>query len=105
MKTIVYGLGAMIVAAAAFAGLLYAALFVPTRKFDPPQVVTIHRGESLTAAARYLAEAGVIRSELAFVAYAEMTGKAGRVKPGEYAFKGAEDAPAVLDHLVSGEFM
>ncbi|MGA2408863.1 MAG: endolytic transglycosylase MltG [Candidatus Binataceae bacterium] len=105
MKTVVYGLVGLVVAAAIGGALIYAALFVPTPLSNPPTIVTIHRGQSLTTAARNLARAGVIRSEIAFVAYAEMTGKAGRVKPGDYLFKGAEDTPAVLNHLVNGDFM
>jgi UPF0755 protein len=105
MKRIVYGLAAIVIAAGAAGVIVYAALFIPTGRFNPPRMVSIQKGESLTAAARDLAEAGVIRSEIAFVVYAETTSKARRVKPGDYAFAGDETTPQVLEHLVNGDFI
>jgi UPF0755 protein len=83
----------------------YFLLLSPTPIFRPPKIVSIQKGESLTAAARTLAHAGVIRSSVAFVLYAELTGRASRLKPGDYAFKGGEGIPVVLRHLVNGDFM
>jgi UPF0755 protein len=59
----------------------------------------------MAAAARELALAGVVRSQLAFVLYADLTGRARHLKPGDYAFKGGETMPEVLTHLVNGDFM
>lgn len=59
----------------------------------------------MTMAARKLAQAEIVRSQMAFVIYAEMTARANRVKPGDYAFKGGEAMPEVLTHLVNGDFM
>ncbi|HEX4210950.1 MAG TPA: endolytic transglycosylase MltG [Candidatus Binataceae bacterium] len=105
MKRVGYGLLGMLLVAAVAVVLVYAALFVPTRRFEPSRQVSIRQGESLTTAARELARTGVIRSEIAFVVYAEMTGKARRIKPGDYAFAGSENTPAVLEHLVKGDFI
>jgi len=87
------------------AGLTAYLVFSPTAAFAPPRVVSIHKGDSMTAAARKLAQAGVVRSEVAFALYAKVTGRAARVKPGDYAFKGSEAMPDVLTHLVNGDFM
>ena len=105
MKRVLYGLLGVLVVAVSATALAYAAIFVPTRRFEPPREVSIGRGESLTTAARNLARAGVIRSEIAFVAYAEITGRARQLKPGDYAFAGAENTPAVVEHLVRGDFL
>jgi UPF0755 protein len=105
MKRVLYGLLGVLAVAVSAAALAYATIFVPTRRFEPPQEVSIGRGESLTAAARNLARAGVIRSEIAFIVYAEITGRARRLKPGDYSFAGAENTPAVVEHLVRGDFL
>jgi len=80
-------------------------VFSPTEIFQPPRIVSIHKGESMTVTARELAQAGIVRSQSAFVIYAEMTGRANRLKPGDYAFKGGEAMPEVLAHLLNGDFM
>jgi UPF0755 protein len=87
------------------AALTAYLVFSPTAAFAPPRVVSIHKGDSMTAAARKLAQAGVVQSEVAFALYAKVTGRAKRVKPGDYAFKGGEAMPDVLTHLVNGDFM
>lgn len=96
----------MLIVAAAGAGcfILYL-VFTPTETFPIARIVSIRRGMSMTGAARQLAGAGVVRSELAFVIYAERSGLARRLKPGDYAFKGGEAMPAVLNHLINGDFM
>jgi UPF0755 protein len=87
-------------------GLLIAYLvFGPTRIFESPRIVSIREGSSMTTAAGELAHAGVVRSQVAFVAYAKLTGRSKRLKPGDYAFKGGEAMPEVLTHLVNGDFM
>jgi UPF0755 protein len=73
--------------------------------FVRPRIVTIESGESMTSAARRLSRSGVISNSVAFILYAELTRQATRIKPGDYAFKGGETVPVVLDHLVKGDFM
>jgi peptidoglycan lytic transglycosylase G len=97
-------LAVLLVAAFAVCVTFYLALR-PTALFEPPKVVSIRKGESLTVAARDLANAGVVRSSIAFVVYAELSGRANLVKPGDYAFKGGERIADVLRHLVNGDFM
>jgi len=97
----------LVAAALAFsaAASLYYFIIQPTPLFVPPRIVSIDKGESMASAARRLSHAGVIRNSLAFILYAELTGQATRVKPGDYAFKGGEGVPEVLHHLVNGDFM
>ena len=75
-------------------GASYAALsyywFSPTEKFAPPREVTIEKGESFHQIARALADAGVVRSEVALRLYGRMSLTASQIKPGDYAFKGGE---------------
>jgi UPF0755 protein len=59
----------------------------------------------VASAARQLSHAGVIANSVAFILYAELTGQARRVQPGDYAFKGGEGIGEVLSHLVRGDFM
>jgi UPF0755 protein len=87
------------------AAIFYHIIIRPTPMFVPARVVSIDKGESMAAAARRLSHSGVIANSLAFILYAELTGQAGRVMPGDYAFKGGEGIPEVLRHLVYGDFM
>jgi UPF0755 protein len=101
---------ASIILVAAALGVLTAASFYyfiirPAPVFVTPRIISIHKGESMTSAARRLSHSGVIANSLAFILYAEMTGQATRIKPGDYAFKGGEGIPEVLHHLVNGDFM
>jgi len=89
---------------AAGLSLCYFVLW-PTLPFTPPRIVSIEKGQSVSAAARRLSRAGVIRSSVTFILFAEVTGWGRRIKPGDYAFGGGEGVPAVLRHLVNGEFM
>ena len=102
-------LAAAILVIAILAGAAYAALsyywLSPTEKFAPPREVTIEKGESFRQIARALADAGVVRSELALRIYGRMSGTASQIKPGDYAFKGGERISDVMRHLVKGDFI
>jgi UPF0755 protein len=104
MKTLPWALGLVIAAFVAGSAAYYLAL-APPPVSQPKRLVSIHKGQSMRAAARELESAGVIRSSFAFILYAELSGNAGRLKPGDYAFKGGESMTAVLRHLVNGDFM
>src|SRR6202050_5377059 len=100
---------AAILVIAIFLGASYAAVsyyfLSPTEKFAPPREVTIEKGESFRQIARALADAGVVRSELALRMYGRMSLTASQIKPGDYAFKGGERVPDVMRHLVRGDFI
>ena len=73
--------------------------------FAEPRMVTIEKGQSFRQVARSLKSAGVVRSALVFMLYAQFTGAARRVKPGDYAFRGGERMSEVMRHLVRGDFI
>ena len=93
-----------IIVGAAYVALSYYWL-TPTEKFAPPREVTIEKGESFHQIARALADAGIVRSELALRVYGRMSRTASQIKPGDYAFKGGERIPDVMRHLVKGDFI
>jgi UPF0755 protein len=96
-------LGAMLSVSAATT--LYYFILRPTQLFTSPRIVSIKKGESVASAARRMARSGIIANSFAFILYAELTGQARRLKPGDYAFKGDEAVPQVLKHLVNGDSM
>jgi UPF0755 protein len=93
-----------IIAVGAYGAVSYYWLS-PTEKFAPPREVTIEKGESFHQIARALADAGVVRSEMALRAYGRMSRTASQIKPGDYAFKGGERIADVMRHLVRGDFI
>jgi len=86
------------------ARLAYDCL-APAAGFSEPKVVLIGKGDSLTAIAHRLAQAGVVRSARGTVLFAELTDEARSLKPGEYEFRGGERVADVLRHLVNGDFI
>ena len=68
-----------------------------------PPMITVAHGESFSKVARQLSEGGVVRNRWTFIVYAELTGQARMVKPGDYSFRGGESMAAVLGHLVRGD--
>jgi peptidoglycan lytic transglycosylase G len=93
-----------IVAGAAYAAVSYYWLS-PTEKFAPPREVTIEKGEPFRQIASALADAGVVRSEIALRLYGRISTTASQIKPGDYAFNGGERIPDVMRHLVKGDFI
>ena len=93
----------------AIAGAVLVAWFylwmMPAPQLVPPKEISIEKGESVRSVARTLKNAGVIRSSTVFLIYAELSGKARRVQPGDYEFKGEERIPEVMRHLVNGDFV
>src|SRR5690348_9881723 len=104
MKAAAAILAIAIIVGAAYAAVSYYFLS-PTEKFAPPREVTIEKGESFRQIAHALADAGVVRSELALRLYGRVSQTAGQIKPGDYAFKGGERIPDVMRHLVRGDFI
>src|SRR6516165_10750567 len=85
--------------------LIVWSVFHAASVFETPRIVAIDGGESMSSAAHRLSRSGVIANTLVFTLYAELTGQATRIKSGVYAFKGGEAMPAVLRHLVNGDFI
>ena len=105
MRKLFWLLGFLMFLGVGFALGSWYYFFAPTARFVPSRVVSIRKGESLTTVAHHLADAGVVHSATAFALYAEMSGKAGRLQPGDYAFAGRERVRDILRHLVNGDFM
>ena len=104
MKLAAAILAIALIVTVAFAAFSYYWLS-PTEKFAPSREVTIEKGEPFRQIARTLADAGVVRSELALRFYGRMSRTASQIKPGDYAFKGGERIPDVMRHLVRGDFI
>lgn len=95
----------MLVVAAACAALIawYYLWLLPGPILTPRPMVSIEKGDSFRAIASRLQKAGVVRSSTVLLTYAEISGTARRIKPGEYEFKGGERIPDVMRHLVKGD--
>ncbi|MBF6567826.1 MAG: endolytic transglycosylase MltG [Candidatus Binataceae bacterium] len=96
-----------IVAVLAITGVIAVLIysFAPVPQFRSPRVVTINRGDSFRTVGDKLQRAGVVRSALVLIGWAEFTGQARAVKPGDYEFGGGETMTAVLRHLVRGDYL
>ena len=84
---------------------IFWACLEPGPKFPSSRTVSVHKGDSLSAIAHRLASAGIVRSARATILYAELVGGGRDLKPGDYAFRGGENAIEVLRHLVNGDFL
>ncbi|HTW89834.1 MAG TPA: endolytic transglycosylase MltG [Candidatus Binataceae bacterium] len=84
---------------------VWFAFFRPVARFTAPRIVTIDRGDSFRTAARKLERAGVVRSSIVLIIWADFSGQARSVKPGDYEFAGGESIGAVLHHLVRGDYL
>ena len=71
----------------------------------PPRDVVLRPGAGVAGIADTLARAHVIRWRWAFVAMAELTGAASRLKAGEYVFPGSAPLGAVIDALAHGRVL
>ncbi|MGH7908044.1 MAG: endolytic transglycosylase MltG, partial [Candidatus Binataceae bacterium] len=80
-------------------------LIAPGPPFPSPRIVTVKRGDSLRIVAAKLKRNEVIRSSLAMIVWAEITGQARGVKPGDYQFRGGERIPDVMRHLINGDYL
>jgi UPF0755 protein len=68
-----------------------------------PAIVEIAPGSSLARIADRLEEAGVLRHARLLEWYGRLSGKAGRVRAGEYRFPAGSTPREVLERLISGE--
>lgn len=98
---------AIIVVLLAGAGAVggWAHFVRPVSRFPAPLIVTINRGDSFRTVAHKLERAGVVRSSIALIVWAEFAGQARSVKPGDYEFAGGEGIDEVLRHLVRGDYL
>lgn len=95
---------AMLIALGGLAGAAWLALR-PASSSEAEIVVVIPHGSSLSAVARALEDAGVIRSARAFKLLARLRGVADALRAGEYALAPSLPPAAVLARIASGEVM
>lgn len=67
------------------------------------RLLTVPAGASLSQVARRLKQAGLVRSELAFIWLARSQGRAGSLKAGYYELSPHLSPQAILNHLAAGE--
>jgi UPF0755 protein len=99
------GIGVAVIFALTMSAAAVHQYYVPPAAFSAPRIVTIEKGQSFRKVAHLLEAAGVVRNALIFMVYAQFTGAARKVKPGDYAFRGGERMSEVLGHLVRGDFV
>ncbi|MDR7427634.1 MAG: endolytic transglycosylase MltG [Armatimonadota bacterium] len=96
----------VMVGALALAGaVLVSSGLQPAAREAPQRVVVIPPGASLDQIAGVLAEAGVLRSPLAFILAARIRGVGGRLQSGEYLLSAAMSPLEILEKLVRGQVL
>ena len=101
----VYGALGVLLAAAAVAVALTLLLYFgpgPALPHGHPATIVLRNGAGLQEIASDLKRAGVISSDAVFIAAAEVTGAAHRLKAGEYAFPSRASLAQITDEIVSG---
>lgn len=102
LVAISFGLTLGIVAVAALLGWARSEFTAPG-PLDEATTVRIGKGAGVDAIARELAAEGVIRRPWLFIAGARATGRARRLKAGEFAFPAEVSPRDALDIIVSGK--
>jgi UPF0755 protein len=75
----------------------------PAAKAGPSTIVALRKGAGLQEIAASLQRGGVVRSRSVFVAAAQLTGSARRLKAGEYEFPSRASMAAVMGKIKSGK--
>ncbi|MDP2696387.1 MAG: endolytic transglycosylase MltG [bacterium] len=91
---------------ATFVVVLVATSFLynlaPTTSGPELRLVNIPPGQGFNYIVRMLVDSDLIRSPLAFQAYAVLTGGARHLKPGAYLLDASWSSPTILERLVKG---
>lgn len=75
----------------------------PSARQGRETTVVFRKGSGVSEIASALRRAGVVRSDLAFIAAAQLTGGSRRLRAGEYAFPSRSSLSAVLARIRSGK--
>jgi UPF0755 protein len=70
---------------------------------QPPQALTVRQGQSASAVAEALHQAGLVKSPAFFRLYLYSRGDGARLQAGEYLFDGTLSLEGVVDKIVKGE--
>lgn len=110
-KTALAGLGAALATLALLAGLIAILGWVtyslpgPAARHGRETAVILRKGAGVQEIGAALKRAGVVRSELAFIVAAELSGGSRRLRAGEYAFAARSSLKAVLARIRSGRIV
>lgn len=110
-RSVITGLSAALITLAVVAvavlgtGLLAYTLPGPAARQGKETAVVLRKGGGVSEIAGALRRAGVIRSDMMFVAAAQLTGGARRLRAGEYAFASRSSLADVLAKIRSGRIV
>lgn len=82
---------------------LHLPLEFPADAADAAPVFELQRGEAFSAFARRLGGAGIVAHPELWTLWARITGKATRVRAGEYRLDAADTPSSLLDRLLAGD--
>jgi len=106
LKRILVTLGACLAIAAgvtaALGAFVWRTLHQPLEIVEPTQRVTVKAGSNLSQIAKSLADQGILRHPAILASYGDWTGKATRVKTGEFDVPRGSTPLDLIDLLVSG---
>jgi len=96
--------GFVLLCAATLIGTLHLLLylFLPAELEAPQQEILIPRGSSFKEVVQILKEGGLLRHPLPFFLYGELTGRAQRIRAGEYRLSAALSPLEIMARLVEG---
>jgi UPF0755 protein len=102
-KFLMAALGAVVIGAGAFAGVLYYYAQSPLPIRDAPAQFSLRAGSSLKSAARQMAEAGLLHDPAAFVLLGRIFDRAGAIKAGSYEFQPGLTPWDLLQKITRGD--
>lgn len=84
-------------------GFFIMLIMMPVDQTGRMREIEIPKGASLSQIAKMLKDAKLIRSAMAFAAFARLRNVSQKIKAGEYAFTSSMPATVILDKLIRGE--
>jgi len=82
--------------------VVFHSLFSPVSSFPDKRLVSIKPGMNTESIGLLLEKEGIIRSGKGFALYAKLTGKAEKLRAGEYELDRAKTTPAILEEILKG---
>lgn len=110
-RTVITGVGAALITLILVAVLVIGAGVLayqrpgPVARQGAATTVVLRKGAGVNEIASALKRAGVVRSNLSFIAAAQLTGGSRRLRAGEYAFPSRSSLAAVLARIRSGRIV
>jgi len=82
--------------------VVFQNLFSPVSSFPDKRLILITPGMNTESIGLLLEKKGIIRSGKGFAFYAKLTGKAEKLRAGEYELDRAKTTPAILEEILKG---